>query len=381
MGFNHYALVTLYLFSLESVFWILTRLSKIPTQKQLRMRIIAHLFLLAGLIGSVMSPPACAEAPQVSIQYREQVSAFFAEADVHLHMDIATTHEVAGTAMWTLLAHGRVLASGEVDARLTPDKPAVLSIERRLPTLNAGAAFPLQLKVAFRSSDDKKPLCEIVQELWLLSDNPFVDRQKWLQALELQLFDPIGDTATAFQKLDVPFKQLHNADGLSELSQGTVIIGEGASLKDYPSLSKTLPALTMRGVNVICLAAGDGELLLPVQASDDNRAADQFSLRRIDVVGQLDKRLRSSRWVPDEQTERSELILTAADTQIRGEIVEAGKGWPWLEVHYSQPSARFVYCGFGLIKAWDQSPVPRYLLASLLEALPQEAAQRMESAD
>lgn len=345
------------------------------------MRVIAHLFLLAGLINGVLSSPACAEAPQVSIQYREQVTAFFPEADVHFQFDIATTHEVAGTAMWTLVANGRVLASGEVGARPTPDKPAVLSIERRLPMLNAGVAFPLQLKVAFRSADDKKPLGEIVQELWLLSDNPFVDRQKWLESLQLQLFDPIGDTASAFEKLDVPFKQLHNADALSELSQGTVIVGEGASLKDYPSLTKALPALAMRGVNVICLAANDGELLLPVQANDESRAAEQFSLRRVDVVGQLDKRLRSSRWVPDEQTERSELAVTAADTQMRGEIVEAGKGWPWLEVHYSQPSARFVYCGFGLIEAWDQSPVPRYLLASLLEALPHEAAQRMESAD
>ena len=345
------------------------------------MKIIAHLFLIAGLIGSVLSPPARAEAPQVNIQYREQVTAFFAEADAHFHFDIATSSEVAGTVMWTLVANGRVLASGEVDARPTPDTPAVLSIERRLPTLREGVAFPLQLKVAFRSTDDKKPLHEIVQELWLLSDNPFADRQKWLDSLEIQLFDPVGDTAAAFQKLDVSFNQRHNADALSELSQGTVIIGEGTSLKDYPSLAKALPALAMRGVNVICFAASDGELLLPMQASDDNRAADQFSLRRIDVVGQLDKRLRSPRWVPDESVELRELSVRAAQSQIAGEIVEAGKGWPWLEVHYSQPSGRFVYCGFGLIKAWDQSPVPRYLLARLLEALPQETADRMESAD
>ena len=345
------------------------------------MRIIAHLFLLAGLLGSALSPPARAEAPKCSIQYREQVTAFFPDSDAHFHFDIETPDEVAGTLTWVLVANGRVLASGEADARPAPDKPATLSIERRLPSLNAGVAFPLQLKVAFRSTDEKTPLGEVVQDIWLLSENPFIDRQKWLESLEIQLFDPPGDTAAALEKLDVPFKQLHNADAIEELSQGTVIVGEGTSLNDYPSLAKALPALAMRGVNVVCLAASDGEVLLPLQAKDDNRAADQFSLRRIDVVGQLDKRLRSPRWVPDESVELRELSLSTAQSQTRGEIVEAGKGWPWLEMHFSQPSGRFVYCGFGLIKVWDQSPVPRYLLASLLEALPQESAQRMESAD
>jgi hypothetical protein len=331
---------------------------------------VNHCFVLR--IGLVLflcitgATPTFADDEKARIEYREQVTAFFSEAKATLTFEISAKEEVAGKAQWLLLAKGRVLASGAAELTPSPDKPALLTIERTLPPLEEGVAFALQMKVSFVETDAKKPSAELIQDLWLLSENPFVNRIKALEALEIQLFDPTGDTVAALEKLEVPFERLNQADAISELSRGTLVIGEGISLKDYPSLPKSFCEVAARGVNVICLAPVDGEIALPLQASDDDAQPAQVALRRVDVIHELDKRL-TARWIGDESPVRSELRLASAGEKIKGHIEEPGSGWSWVEVRYDKPGARAVLCGLGLIRDWDRSPAPRYLLARLLE--------------
>lgn len=325
---------------------------------------------LAGALVCLACRIGAAEEQKVAIEYREKVTAFFSEAKAELHFDVTATEAIAGKIAWTLGAKGRILASGEVEARPTPDVPSTLTIDRTLPPLREGVALALQLKVAFQPTDSKERMAEVVHDLWLFSHNPFVDRKERLEELDIKVFDPAGESADALEKLEVPFKHVHIADALHDVSEGTLVIGEGTSLKDYPSLSKLLPALAARGVHVICLAPSDGELVLPLDANNEERRASQFSLRRIDLVAQLDKRLSSPRWVVDQKVELRTIKVSSTDEHVTGEIVDQGQGWPWLEVKYDRPHGRFVFCGFGLLKAWEQSPVPRYLLAKLLETLP-----------
>ena len=154
--------------------------------------------------------PGAAQDAQPSIVYREQVTAFFSEAKAKFTFEIAAPKKVASTAAWMLTANGRV---------------------------------PLQLKVSFRVGEEKKPAAELTLDLWLFHDNPFVDREKSLETLTIQLFDPPGDTAAALEKLKIPFKPVANVDALPDVVQGVVLIGEGVSLNDYRSLPKCFATL------------------------------------------------------------------------------------------------------------------------------------------
>jgi hypothetical protein len=330
---------------------------------------IGSLSLLAAVGWCWAVAIGSAEELPVSIAYREQVTTFFGEAKAKFTFEIAAKEETSGLAAWLLLAKGRVLASGESAITLAPERPAMLTIERQLPPLNEGVAFPLQLRVHFRAADSKQPAAELELELWLVSENPFLDRQQALESLPIHLFDPPGDTAAALEKLSVPFKRAYNADALPDLEKGVLLIGEGVSLKDYRSLPACFAKLASRGISVICLAPADGEIPLPVQTNEDQRQATQFVLLRLDVVAEFDKRLKSPCWVAGESIDLCAFRLSVSGEQTAAGVVEAGAGWPWAEVHYSDPSARMVLCGCGIIRSWDQSPVPRYLVANLLETM------------
>jgi hypothetical protein len=328
-------------------------------------------FLLALL---VIGSSVRADDDVLRIVYREQVTAFFSEAKATFTFAIEGKEEAAGKAEWLLVAKGRVLASGTAEAAVAPDKPALVVVERTLPPLTEGVVFPLQLKISFREAEAKKPAAELTQDLWLFSDNPFANRQKALAALEIKVFDPVGETTAALEKLEVPCERLTNSDAIADLSTGVLLVGEGTSLKDYPSIPRSFAKLAARGVEVICLAPADGEIPLPLQQKPDDGVPAQISLRRSDVIGELDKRLAAPRWVADASPVRSTLSVTSAGEEIKGEIGEAAIGWPWVEIRYAAPGSRVRICGLGIIRDWERSPAPRYLLSRLLE--PAENAAR-----
>ena len=49
------------------------------------------------------------------------------------------------------------------------------------------------------------------------------------------------------------------------------------------------------------------------------------------------------------------------------EVSEDGD-WPWLTIEYPETNGRFIFCGFRLIKHWDDGPTPRFLLSRILES-------------
>ena len=49
-----------------------------------------------------------------------------------------------------------------------------------------------------------------------------------------------------------------------------------------------------------------------------------------------------------------------------------GEGWPWLELRYPAKKGRLLVCGFGIIRQWEATPAPRYLISELFLRLTAE---------
>ena len=174
---------------------------------------------------------------------------------------------------------------------------------------------------------------------------------------------------------DVPHEQLRTREALDDVTEGIVIVGEGVSLKKHDGLIDDLRSLAARGVPVLCLASADGEFSFP----SDKPLAASVQLRRSDVIRDLDKRLDTA-WWPTGASQLLGLCVTSVDDDVIARISDDTKVWPWAEWEYEMGSGsdrresnsirpRFVWCGFGIVTAWDDGPTPRYLFAKLLERL------------
>lgn len=323
---------------------------------------------LAVLISCTIGPLNSAEADEsIQIVAREQPTNYFGEQEAKLIFDITAAEVYEGRVRWRLATAGRTLASRDEELSLAADESQAVEVRHKLPPIKEGIVFPLELTITVVAAKDAEPATELKTPLYLFAANPFVDRKQWLESLQIQLFDPMETTAKVFTALEIPHTSLTNLDTLPDLKTGVVIVGEGVAWEDYGDLGSSLLAAASRGVSVICLAPAEAELPLPLGPPGDDAPA-RISLRRRDVIREFDKRL-SLVWSADRAVELRDLSITAENDEITGHAAEPGRGWPWVEVQYDKPQARLVWCGFGLIRSWDESPAPRYLLLNLLELL------------
>ena len=303
----------------------------------------------------------------INIVAREQPTNFFGEQEVKLTFNIPAAEAFEGRVQWRLVTAGRTLASRDDALSLAAGESQAVEVRHKLPPVKEGVVFPVELTITVVAAKGVEPAAELKTPLYLFGGNPFVDRTQWLESLHIQLFDPVEATAKAFTALELPYTSVTNLDTLADLKTGVVIVGEGVAWEDYGDLGGLLLAAASRGVSVICLAPGDAELSLPLGSPGDAAPA-RITLRRRDVIREFDKRLALV-WSADRSVELRDLSIAAHKDDILGHAAEPGSGWPWVEVQYNKPQARLVWCGFGLIRSWDESPSPRHLLLSLLETL------------
>jgi hypothetical protein len=319
----------------------------------------------------------------VTIEPREKWSGVFGESEAAFTFDIRSTARVAGRVGWSLSANNRTIARGELPLDAGPAKPATVAVPLKIPPVKEGVTFPMQLTLTVFAKDAAQPAATLVKPLWIYGRDPFVDRTQWLKELALMLYDPDGRTAAAFDKADIPYKETRNIAALAAAEAGLVVIGEAVSLAEHRSLGEALGQLAARGVPVLCLAPADGALVLSAADAPEARPPDRVVLKRRDAITELDKRLDAEAWPPDGQIVAARLAVSSDGDQLLVEVSDSERAWPWLEVWYpartsedvpagcgeADPGTPLVVVGFGIIRHWDASPTPRYLLARLFECL------------
>ena len=314
-----------------------------------------HLRRVRAVISSARADDA------LTIARVERWSSVFAESETRWTYRVSAARPFRDRVAWRLTANQRTLANGELQARGEADKPGEVTLPLRWPKVKDGTALAAQLSVSVGEVRHE-------QTVWILPRDPFVDRREWLLSLKLSVFDPPGDTLKVLKDSDVPHEQLRSREALDDVTEGIVIVGEGVSLKKHEGLIDDLRSLAGRGVPVLCLASADGEFSFP----GDKPLAVSVQMRRADVIRELDKRLDTA-WWPTGASQLRGLRVSSADDDVVMTISDDAKAWPWVESEYETGTGplrpRFVWCGFGIVTAWDDGPTPRYLFAKLLERL------------
>jgi hypothetical protein len=208
----------------------------------------------------------------------------------------------------------------------------------------------------------------------IFSRNPFAGRSEWIESVRITLFDPDGETAEAFQETGIPFAHVRRTAVLAELSEGLLIVGEGVSFEEYRGLPETVARVAASGVPVLCLAPAEGALAMPGTGDSEQSRPTRMSLRREDVIRELDKQLDSVAWPPDGRIVASRMGIQASRQGVVLEVLADGAAgseaaWPWIEVRYPKNNSSLLFCGFPIIRQWEAGPAPRFLLARIIERL------------
>jgi len=309
-----------------------------------------------------------AAEPSVEITPREGWSAMFGGEEVELGYVVAGQTPIAGRIAWSYSAQRRTIARGEVPAGVGPRGPATIEIPLQLPEVRKGVVYDTELRLQLVDGR-QNVVAEHNRLIRLLARDAFADRREWLDRLKIVLYDPAEKTEKTFDEAEIPYRYMRSLTTLKATSEGMVVIGEGVSWMDHPALPEALVELAAGGRSVLCLAPADGYLAFP-GVDQGQPTPGRVSLRRNDVIGELDKRLDMDAWPP-----RGETVAAAVQPTNRGgrvvlSVTDAADAWPWLEVAYPG-GGRLIVCGFGLIDHWQAGPTPRYLLLRVFERLSQ----------
>jgi len=328
---------------------------------------------VVAVLGILVPSAGGAEGEAVVIKRMEAWGCVFGGRKVELHFAVEARRAIEGRAAWGLAVERGTVARGETAVVAGPQKPGQVTVRLDLPEAREGVVVPAVLSLAVESPARAGiPLASVEKRLWIFPENPFAQRTRWLEQLDIRLFDPGQKTQRVLEKMKVPFRATRNVDSLAALDKGFVIIGEGTSLAEYRGLAKVMVTAASRGVPVICLAPSGGEMAMPGSEGSDLPAPATIILRRNDAVSALDKRLDALAWPADGNAVASRLVLKGDRNRVVAEVGAAEAGWPWMEISFPARRGKLVVCGFAVVRKWDEGPVPRYLLLRLMEHLAAE---------
>lgn len=301
---------------------------------------------------------------------------FFAGREARFATAIRGGAAVNGRLVWVLTVGRRLLADGAVPVRHAGRDATTAEVSVMLPAGREDVVAEATLTTVVVDAAGRR-LGRAERKVLIFPDDPFAGRRRWLESLRIALIDPAGDTERLLSAAGVPLMLARPDANLAALRPQLIIIGEGLVLSDQPRLSQELARFCAQGMNVLCLAPAAGEF--PVPGADDAAGAGvatSLTLRRADVVADLDGRLDRRDWSAGDTTVVSRLAFVADRDAVVARAGDGPGGWPWLEAGFAsceresdRTAGRLVICGLGIVRHWEATPAARYLLAALLARL------------
>jgi hypothetical protein len=335
------------------------------------MRLLDQL-VAGGIVLAIAAAMTCAcvaAEPRPVIIPREKWASFFSGQKATLRFIVQSAEPINGRLIWGYSSQQLSLARNESAVTVQETKSAEVEIMLQLPETREEVVLDTELGLRLLDSRGDV-IADYRRILRIFPRDPFANRGDWLRKQKISLYDPEGGTRKIFEEHAIPCETVRNLSVLETKTEGMVIVGEGVSWTERPGLPEVLVKLAVSGVSVLCLAPGEGSMTFP-GTDDDRPARTRVTLNGREVISQFDKRLDAQAWPPDGLMIKTGFELAAGRDRVVLTATESQRGWPWMEVEYPE-DGRLILCGLGIVRAWDVSPVPRYLLLSILESLSQQ---------
>jgi len=239
-----------------------------------------------------------------------------------------------------------------------------------MPPLREGVVMAVELQMTWtaggRTYQHRRPLTIYPQD-------PFATRKVFFQHARIKLYDPAGKTAKILDAHGIPHRRLISLNGIDKVAEGIVLVGEEVSFRRQKYLAESLLRTVQRGVPVLCLAPTEGDFPLAPGEGDLPLRPTRLAFASEEVVRRYDQRFdlipSASQWAL--RSRRSQVVISVIQNKSDW---QSESSWPWLSMEFSSqkhdaPAGQLIMCNLGMVRSWETSPVPRYLLVHLLKDL------------
>lgn len=330
------------------------------------------MLLTCGLLMlGLLTAKVAAQDAKVRIEAREPWTNLFADKDVVLHFRVTAPAGFKGRVAWTFAAaaNQRVYDRGRGEEPLAgQEKPATIKVPLRTPPLKPRVIQEAEVTVAVTADGAKEPATSLKKKIWIFPADPFALKKEMLKELKIKVYD-LADkskTAAALKELEVPFDEVARPADFADVQEGVILVGEGFSWQDDAELFPALDQAARRGVRVLCLAPKAGSFPFP---TDDKILPEGLALQRQEIIRTLDKRLDAVAWAPAGALAATSILLAAEEGKVMAQVLPHARGWLWVALEYPDKKGRLVVATFSMLRSWEASPAPRYLLARILESM------------
>ena len=304
--------------------------------------------------------------PDLAIQ--EPWSTVFGDKEFTYHVTVRSPEPFDGTVAWVLTCENRTLARQEHVVHAQPAQDAVQEIRVTLPAVKDRVTMPVTLGVQLLAAGKPAPVAAITRTLTVFAEDAFADRRETLRKAGITVFDPARNTCERLDKEKVPYQAVRSVEALAASKSGMLLIGEGASFREYRGLWPALRAAAARGVPVLCLAPAGGEMPLTDPEADAIPVAG-VRFERAALVKSIGKHLDADGWPGDGRMASHSLALRGGHGPVVLAVDEGTTGWAFAELTFGPRRTRLIVCTLDVIARWDAGPTPRYLFAGLIDTV------------
>jgi hypothetical protein len=270
---------------------------------------------------------------------------------------------------WTLLVDRQPVGRGIVVPDVVNAKGArTIAISLTIPSVRPGVVLSATLRLALTLGAKN---LTVERPLYIFHPDPFYGMKSLPVKADIQLLDITGETSKVFDESSISFRRLPSVSSIDDLTAGTLIVGEGTDFDEQHRLADILIEASGRGVCVLVLApTAKPAVIVSADILNSGRLR-RVEFRNQDVLHDFDKRFDTSDW-SNSLNSKSTLKLQAIRNEPVIGIAETANGWTWLELNVVGPKSavnqtNVIVCGFGAIRNWRTTPVPRYLFAKVLQ--------------
>jgi hypothetical protein len=291
----------------------------------------------------------------VRIVSRVHRRCYFGSEEAVLTFDVKND-KAAESVGWVVTVAGKVVARREFRAEPTGAKSKAVSLRVKLPQPRPGIVVSVTVTLlAPRGQPTTVPM-------FVFPADPVVEKRAAIRSLDLAVYDPKGKTVARLEQLEVAYRRIRTLPQL-RAETGAVLIGEDVALGGRGGIGDTLVDLTRKGCDVICLAPASGIVPLP---NPKPFATGKLTFDGIEAIRRVDKRFGVHFSGNNARSAASPFQISTIGRRPVLQFDRKYDGWVWFEYETEPRRGRLRVCSVALEKAWDKSPVPRYLLVGLL---------------
>ncbi|WP_157465816.1 hypothetical protein [Colwellia sp. TT2012] len=232
----------------------------------------------------------------------------------------------------------------------------------RTPPVKSGVKVNAQLIIDAVYSSDSTINKHYEFDLDIYGASIFVPKQKMYQQLNIQLFDPVGQTSNIFNKLKIPYSTLSRSKLINFSDKGLIVIGDGVDINQHRGLPTILIELAHKGHQLLILQPASVTLPLSELASGLGASPPNISFSNESVISNY---IQDYQW--DNEIRINRIILNSNRQEVSAQVIESKHGgWDWFHLNYNQSQGKLIICMLPFIDQLDRDPIKQIIFGQLL---------------